>query len=126
MHPNRVAAAGLTLFVLPVLALAASPPNTQEPVQPKVDQAFFDARIAPVLKDACLDCHGGSTVMSHTDLRTEAALKSSGSKGSVLAVSVGGFPARYRRLPSVDRVRVRAQDAQDRLRERHPRRGFAH
>ena len=50
MHPSRVAAAGLTLFVLPVLALAAAPPRKQAAVQPKVDQTFFDARIAERLK----------------------------------------------------------------------------
>jgi len=90
MHPSRVAAAGLTLFVLPIISLAAAPPKKVKAVAPAVTQAFFDTRIAPILKDACLDCHGGSTVMSHTDLRSEATLKSSGSKGRVLAVSVGG------------------------------------
>ena len=82
--------AGLVGIALPVLALAAAPPVKKSIAQPKLDQAFFDTLIAPVLKDACLDCHGGSTVMSHTDLRSEAALKSSGSKGRVLAVGVGG------------------------------------
>jgi len=65
MHPSRVAAAGLTLFVLPVLALAAAPPVKKSIAQPKVDQAFFDTRVAPILKDACLDCHGGSTDVAY-------------------------------------------------------------
>jgi cytochrome c553 len=90
MHPSRVVIAGLAGIALPVLALAAAPPIKKSTAQPKLDQAFFDTRVAPILKDACLDCHGGSTVMSHTDLRSEAALKASGSKGRVLAVSIGG------------------------------------
>ena len=90
MHPCRVVIAGLAGIALPVLALAEAPPVKKTIVQPSVNQAFFDTRVAPILKDACLDCHGGSTVMSHTDLRSEAALKASGSKGRVLAVSIGG------------------------------------
>ena len=90
MHPSRAVIAGLAGIALPVLALAAAPPVKKTIAQPGVNQAFFDTRVAPILKDACLDCHGGSTVMSHTDLRSEAALEASGSKGRVLAVSIGG------------------------------------
>ncbi len=86
----RVVAAGLTAIVLPVLALAAAPPVNKTLTSPAVNQAFFDTRVAPILKDACLDCHGGSSVMSHTVLRSEAALKASGSKGRVLAAGIGG------------------------------------
>ena len=55
-----------------------------------VDKATFKTIIAPILQRACLDCHGGSQLMSRTDFRTQSSLRASGSKGSITALGFAG------------------------------------
>ena len=42
---------------------------------------FFDSSVAPILKENCVVCHGGSDPQAELDLRTEASILKGGKSG---------------------------------------------
>lgn len=72
----------MKLVVLISLLALALPCLAQKP--DKVDAAFFENRVKPILQKSCLGCHGVGTTLGGLDLRTRAGAQKGGTRGSAL------------------------------------------
>ncbi len=81
MNPAYQLALGIVLSFGVIYAL-----GTPQPARPKVDDAFFAGKIAPLLKKNCLGCHNPDNARGGLDLSTRDATLTGGDKGPVLVV----------------------------------------
>lgn len=70
------------LSALALFLGVVSPCLAQKP--DKVDAAFFENRVKPILQKSCLGCHGVGTTLGGLDLRTRAGAQKGGTRGSAL------------------------------------------
>ena len=75
----RVAAPLLLLVIIPATARAQAP----------ADEAFFEAKIRPVLVEMCFKCHGGAKTSGELRVDSRAALAKGGARGPAI---VAGAP----------------------------------
>jgi mono/diheme cytochrome c family protein len=79
MNPAYRLSVGLvfSLLLLATIGLA-------QPDRPKVDEAFFATKIAPILKKNCLTCHNPAKARGGLDLSTQASTLAGGEKGPAI------------------------------------------
>src|SRR5438046_3180004 len=76
MNPAYRLSLGLALSFVVLAAFGLAQPG-----QPKVDHAFFLAKIAPILKKNCLTCHNSDKARGGLDLTTRDTTLTGGDKG---------------------------------------------
>jgi hypothetical protein len=79
MNPAYRLSLGLALGLISLAAL-----GSVQPVQPKVDDAFFAEKIAPILKKNCLTCHNSTKARGSLDLSTRNTTLTGGDTGKVV------------------------------------------
>src|SRR5271166_6642870 len=82
------------LWLPPALAvLIALPAGTRHSAQEKLPQgrdSFFVAKVAPVLRERCVECHNGKKSRGGLDLTTRASTLTGGDKGPVIVPGDAG------------------------------------
>ncbi|MGC4046440.1 MAG: PSD1 and planctomycete cytochrome C domain-containing protein [Armatimonas sp.] len=73
------------LSVLALFLGGVSPCLAQKPE--KIDAAFFESRVKPILQKSCLGCHGVGTTLGGLDLRTRAGAQKGGTRGTELGTN---------------------------------------
>ncbi len=79
----------MTRIAATVFVLALAGPTAL--AQTLADEAFFEAKIRPVLVERCFKCHGGAKTSGKLRVDSRAALVKGGSRGPAI---VAGAPAR--------------------------------
>src|SRR5436190_21615095 len=73
----------LTLGLVLALPLLAAFTPTQ-PASPKIDAAFFEQKVAPILKKNCLQCHNPVKTRGGLDLSMRDTTLTGGDKGPAI------------------------------------------